>query len=197
MQKRIEICGGIASGKTTLARVLEQHGYIAIYERFEDNPFLKQFYQSNIQDNMFETEMVFALLHYNQIKQKQHEDAIVSDYSMLQDYSYGMQNLSLDEKKIFGNMYEYLSGMLAPTTLIIYLKCSIECLQERINRRSRDMEMSITKEYLQKNIKVLEHYLEQEKRLLIIDSGKYDFRGHDQGKVMDLIEKSISHFDKM
>lgn len=91
MRIRIEICGGIAAGKTTLAEVLEQNGYTAIYERFEDNPFVKQFYQSAEQDSTFETEIVFTLLHYNPIKQKQNEKMVVSDYSLLQDYCYGIQ----------------------------------------------------------------------------------------------------------
>ena len=61
--KRIEICGGIASGKTTLASILKQLDYNVVFERFMDNPFLNEFYTSNGSDNTFETEMVFLLLH--------------------------------------------------------------------------------------------------------------------------------------
>ena len=100
MIRRIEICGAIASGKSTLARLLDLNGYTAIYERFEDNPFLKQFYQEAGQDTSFETEMVFVLLHYSQIKQMQTKDLIVSDYSMLQDYCYALQNLNESEKSV-------------------------------------------------------------------------------------------------
>lgn len=192
MQKRIEICGGIAAGKTTLAGVMEKAGYTAVYERFEDNPFLGQFYKNSLVDSTFETEIVFALLHYNQIRQNQLEDIVVSDYSMLQDYSYGMQNLSDAGKNIFEDMHRYLSEMLAPASLIIYLKCGAECLYERIRKRSRDMEMTITKEYLQQHIKVLEHYLDREESILIIDSERYDFRGPDQEKVLGMIEAQIA-----
>ena len=54
MRIRIEICGGIAAGKTTLAEVLEQNGYTAIYERFEDNPRVTQCYQSTVPDTTFD-----------------------------------------------------------------------------------------------------------------------------------------------
>lgn len=190
MRKRIEICGGIAAGKSTLAKLLELNGYTAIFERFEDNPFLKEFYQNVEQDNTFETEMVFALLHYNQIKQMQKRDLIVSDYSMLQDYCYALQNLNEHEKKMFINMYEYLSGLLIPVNLIIYLKCGVDCLQNRIRERKRDMESTISREYLQQHIDVLEKELEKEENVLVIDSEKYDFRGPDKEIVLQLLNEA-------
>lgn len=190
MKKRIEICGGIAAGKSTLAKLLELNGYTAIFERFEDNPFLKEFYQNVEQDNTFETEMVFALLHYNQLKQMQKSDLIVSDYSMLQDYCYALQNLNEYEKKMFINMYEYLSGLLIPVNLIVYLKCGVDCLQNRIYERNRNMESTISREYLQQHIDVLEKELEKEENVLVIDSEKYDFRGPDKEIVLQLLNKA-------
>lgn len=188
MIRRIEICGAIASGKSTLARLLDLNGYTAIYERFEDNPFLKQFYQEAGQDTSFETEMVFVLLHYSQIKQMQTKDLIVSDYSMLQDYCYALQNLNESEKKVFENTYNYLSEHLIPNNLVIYLKCGVDCLQSRIRRRDRDMESTISRVYLQQHIEILEKELEKVENVLVIDSEKYDFRGPDSEEVLKLIE---------
>ena len=193
-RRRIEICGAIAAGKSTLARLLELNGYTAIYERFEDNPFLKQFYQNTGQDNTFETELVFALLHYNQMKHRQ-EDLLVSDYSMLQDYCYALQNLTETEKGLFINIYEYLLSRLMPIDLIIYLRCGVDCLQERIRERSRDMESTISREYLQRHIEVLEKELEKAENVLIIDSEKYDFRGADREVVLELIDGKLSEND--
>lgn len=68
---RIEICGGIASGKTTLAKLLEENGIgKAIYENFEKNPFWEAFYK-NPSKYAFETEIAFTLQHYHEIKKKQ------------------------------------------------------------------------------------------------------------------------------
>ena len=192
MRIRIEICGGIAAGKTTLAEVLEQNGYTAIYERFEDNPFVKQFYQSAEQDSTFETEIVFTLLHYNPIKQKQNEKMVVSDYSLLQDYCYGIQNLHGMGRKVFENMYDYLLDTLEPADLIIYLKCEADCLLERIHARSRENEMTIYKEYLQGNIDALEKFLKEKEKVLTIDSQKYDFRQPHKKEVIELISEALS-----
>ena len=191
MTKRIETCGGIAAGKTTLTRMLAENGFAPIYERFEDSPFLNQFYQNNASDNTFETEIACTLLHYSGIKQNQNEGIWVSDYAMVQDYSYGMQNLAPAQKEVFDQMYDYLCSTLVPADLIIYLKCSAECLRERIQRRSRDMETTITKEYLQRHIDVLEYNLKDEERLLVIDSEKFDFRERDQKMVLELVEEHI------
>ncbi len=192
VRRRIEICGAIAAGKTTLAGLLEANGYTGIYERFEDNPFLKQFYQNAGLDNTFETEMVFALLHYNQMKQNQRKDFIVSDYSMLQDYCYALQNLQVTEKEVFENMYEYLSGLLTPVDFIIYLKCGVDCLQNRIRKRNRNMESTISREYLQRHIEVLEKELEKKENVLVIDSEKYDFRGPHREIVLEMIEGTLN-----
>lgn len=191
MPKRIEICGPIASGKTTLAKLLEKHGYEAVYERFEDNPFLKAFYQDGGLDNTFETEVVFILLHYNLIKQKKYEGTLVSDYSLLQDYCYGMQNLAGDGQAIFLKLHAYLNRMVPKADRIIYLKCGVDCLKERILKRSRNMEQHISKDYLKKSIEVMDYYLQQRKDVTVIDSEKNDFTGKDQELVLEWLGVKI------
>ncbi|HRP37690.1 MAG TPA: deoxynucleoside kinase, partial [Candidatus Dojkabacteria bacterium] len=42
--QRIEICGGIASGKTTLANLLARLDIEPILENFQTNPFWQAFY---------------------------------------------------------------------------------------------------------------------------------------------------------
>lgn len=189
--RRIEICGGIASGKTTLAKLLEQNGYTAIYERFEDNPFLKDFYRDEKYNNAFETEMVFTLLHYNQLRLKEQNSLVVSDYSLLQDLSYGMVNLSKEELLVYQNIYDFMSSKLSSVNLIIYLKCSIDCLLKRIRERDRDMELTIGQAYLQKTIGALEQCIGRAEHILVIDSEKMDFTGPDQAAVLKLIRDAM------
>ena len=189
--KRIEICGGIASGKTTLTRLLEQEGYTAIYERFEDNPFLKDFYHNKKYDNTFETELAFTLLHYNQLKLKEQDKLAISDYSLLQDMSYGMANLSKDELSVYQNVYKFLSSKLQPANLIIYLKCSTKELLRRIQERDRSIELTIRKEYLQKTIETLEQCIEKTDHVLVIDSEKMNFIDSDKEVVLQLIKDAM------
>lgn len=189
MNKRIEICGAIASGKTSLAKILAQEGFISIYERFEDNPFLSSFYTDNEDNNVLETELVFVLLHYNLIKQKKNTGKIVCDYSLMQDYCYGANNLEQEEMSVFDNLYSHLIKQILPADLIIYLKCNVDCLLQRIKERDRKMEQSISKDYLQSNINVIENYLFTQDNILVIPSDKYNFIDIDNDK--DTVIKMI------
>ena len=168
MQGRIEICGGIASGKTTLASVLEREGFVAIYEKFDANPFLNEFYVNKTINSSFETEITFVLLHYNWIKTLLSEKKVVCDYAMLQDLSYGKNNLSFEEIAIFESLYNHLMTQICSPILTIYLKCNVDCLLERIKQRGRIFEQGIDRAYLQSSIKALEEELKNKKNLLII-----------------------------
>lgn len=191
MMQRIEICGGIAAGKSTLTRALETSGFSAVYECFGDNPFLKEFYQKG-HNNAFETEIVFLLLHYNQLTGLDNEKITVSDYSLFQDYSYALQNMNVAEVEIFDNLYRYVTSMLLKADLIIYLKCGVDCLLDRISERNREDETKITREYLSRHIEILERILRSVDNILIIDSEKYDFRGgDDKDYVLDIIKGTL------
>lgn len=191
MAYRIEICGGIASGKTSLAQILEKEGFLSIYERFEDNPFLNEFYTNSEDDNVLETEMVFMLLHYNLIKQKKNAGKLVCDYSLFQDYCYGLNNLEKEEIFIFEKVYNHLIKRILPVNLIIYLKCNVDCLLKRIKKRDRLMEQVISREYLQSNIDTIEEQLSKQDNVLIIHSDRYNFIQDDRSDVIEMIKDYI------
>lgn len=188
MNRRIEICGSIAAGKTSLTHVLEKEGFLTIYERFEDNPFLNKFYTDSEEDNVLETEMVFTLLHYNWIKRKKNEGNVVCDYSIFQDYCYAVNNLRKAERVVFESLYNYLMEQILPADLIIYLKCNVDCLLQRIKERDRGMEQNISKEYLQDNIDTIEKHLFTQDNILIIESDKYNFIENDKNIVIETIK---------
>ncbi len=189
MSYRIEICGGIGSGKTSLAGVLEKKGFLAVYEQFQDNPFLNEFYANNGEDGALETEIAFTLIHYNGIK-KCKEGKIVCDYSMIQDGCYGKCNLKNEDKIVFEKLYNYIIQKIPPADLIIYLKCNVDCLLQRIKQRDRKMEQNISGGYLQRNIDMIEKNLPQDKTL-IIQSDKYNFLKNDLENVLKMIDDNI------
>lgn len=175
MESRIEICGAIASGKSTAADALGALGYGVIHERFEDNPFLAGFYKDEKHGNAFETETVFMLLHSSLIRVSRFEKA-VCDYSMFQDYCYGVQNLCGAALSVFKGTYDYLMGTIGEPHLVVYLRCGTDCLLHRINERNRGMEAAIKKDYLERNIRIMEDNLGKAGNVLVIDSQECDFR---------------------
>ncbi|MCI9533638.1 MAG: deoxynucleoside kinase [Lachnospiraceae bacterium] len=187
-QGRIEICGGIASGKTTLARIMEKEGFCAVYERYQDNPFLGEFYKNKGVDCSFETEMVFTLLHYKMLRAISENKQLVSDYSLLQDLAYGKANLKKEEFAVFYQMYQYLMQQIALPRMIIYLKCRTKVLAERIADRAREMEQMVDIDYLSESILALEACLEGTSRVLVIESDRVDFINKDRDETVRKIK---------
>ena len=187
-QSRIEICGGIAPGKTTLARIMEKEGFCAVYERYQDNPFLGEFYKNKGVDCSFETEMVFTLLHYKMLRAISENKQLVSDYSLLQDLAYGKANLKKEEFAVFYQMYQYLMQQIALPRMIIYLKCRTKVLAERIADRAREMEQMVDIDYLSESILALEACLEGTSRVLVIESDRVDFINKDRDETVRKIK---------
>lgn len=145
--KRIEICGNIASGKTTLCRHFANKGFITVFENFQDNPFLQKFY-CNPPGFSFETEITFLLLHYNAIKLNQKKKISVYDFSIVQDIAYADVNLEGNRHKIFLELVTELYKEITLPSKIIHLQSPEEELIKRIKARKRDVETAITIDYL-------------------------------------------------
>ncbi|MDO9067584.1 MAG: deoxynucleoside kinase [Deltaproteobacteria bacterium] len=147
MKQRIEICGNIASGKTTLCQGMAQNGYHSIYENFHKNPFFEDFYENPVAYS-FETEVTFLLQHYHLLKTQKRNSPLACDYSLLLDMAYADVNLAGDRLKIFFEIVEELQRELGFPSQIVHLVCPEDVLLQRIITRSRDAETSITIEYL-------------------------------------------------
>ena len=85
----IAIEGPIGVGKTSLAKLLSKRlSAKLILEKFEDNPFLKEFY-SNQERFAFQTQLFFLLSRYSQHQDLKQVDlfskAVVSDYMIIKD----------------------------------------------------------------------------------------------------------------
>ena len=156
--ERIEVCGIMASGKTTLVRLFEKNGFGAFYW---ENPFVNAFYLDKSEECVFETEMVFTLLHYNGIRNNR---AVCYDYSLLQDLSYSEINLTGNHAAIYKEFYDSLMNEIQMPKYLIYLKCDVETAMIRLKKRGRNMEQEIPVEYLQK----IKEKLEEEAVMKIV-----------------------------
>lgn len=145
---RIEICGGIATGKTTLTKQLSRLGLTAVFEDFSSISFLSDFYK-NPDLYAYETEIAFLLQHVFQIKKSVTiNNPVVCDYSIEQDFAYALNNLSPVEMESFGQIYQISKSKLESTTLIICLQANPTTLKERIKNRGYAMEKDISIDYL-------------------------------------------------
>ncbi len=192
---RIEICGGIGAGKTTLANLIKKRDIFPVIENFKSNPFWEPFY-SNPNKYQFETELTFLLQHYHAVKAIQNESYLVCDFSLYQDLAYAKMGLDGHKLKIFELVFNEVLHELGQPDLLVYLTCLSDTLKERIERRGRSEEKSISCAFLDSLNKHIYHDVHHfdSNRILYLNSESYDFANDPvvQNEITNLIIDKIS-----
>jgi deoxyadenosine/deoxycytidine kinase len=200
---RIEICGGIASGKTSFASVMDRLALEIILEDFAQNPFWKAFY-TNPGKYIFETEIAFTLLHYHQIK-KQIEsgsEIIVCDFSFPLDLAYAKIGLTGSQLKTFERVYSEVRKELGSPSLLVHLKCDADTELARIRKRNRPEESSINLDFLDRLNKAVEKevsMLQPKCPIITVDSAVKDFANQEATKeeMRQLIRSHTKKFNRL
>jgi deoxyguanosine kinase len=190
---RIEICGGISSGKTTLANLLKTSKVEPLFENFRANPFWEDFY-SNPGQHIFETEITFLLQHYHEIKQAEQPSKILAcDFSLYLDLAFAKIGLKGPKYNAFCSVYDEAISELDYPNILIYLKCDAEILLDRIRARGREIEKNITSEFLKSLDDALKNEIDKIKnhsKVIIINSGELNFV--DDNTIRKNIAQNIS-----
>ncbi len=193
---RIEVCGGIASGKTTLAKLIAGNPTACVRENFKANPFWKEFH-ANRSGYAFQTEISFLLLHYNHIKSvAQKTSFLACDFSIILDYAYADVTLTESQCFAFDSVYHEIIREIGLPHLIVQLRCGSAELQRRIRKRRRQVESSVTRDFLDDLNRAIERRLPLSARevpIVEIDSERCNFAHDDKAKkdVIDLISQAI------
>ena len=147
----IVIEGAIGVGKTTLARLLQDHlDTDLLLEVFEENPFLSKFYESRAQ-YAFQTQMFFLLSRYRQqqnVPQTLSRSSLISDYMFAKDWLFARLNLAGDEWDVYQQLHAALAEQIAIPDLIVYLQADTNVLMGRIAQRDRPYERAMDRDYI-------------------------------------------------
>ena len=193
---RIEVCGGVASGKTSFADLMNHLGFNTLLENFQINPFLKDFY-SDAAKYTFETEISFILQHYHQIKKEQIDSKVnICDFSLFLDLAYAEIGLEGSKLKVFLRVFDEIKTELPPPALLVYLNCDAKAELTRIRSRGRVIEESVNLEFLEKLNKAVERQVANisgKTKVVSIDSAQKDFVKDEAVKqeLMKLVSDSL------
>ncbi|MEZ4767059.1 MAG: deoxynucleoside kinase [Caldilineales bacterium] len=148
----IAIEGPIGVGKTTVARILqeEMRGQV-LFEVFEENPFLGDFYADRAR-YAFQTQIFFLLSRYRQ----QHETVarllkrgpLFSDYLFAKDRLFAQLNLAGDELAVYEHVHAALGEQVIAPGLVIHLRATTDVLMTRIAVRDRPYERTMSRQYI-------------------------------------------------
>lgn len=179
----IAIEGVLGVGKTTFAKKFAADlNAKLILEEVDNNPFLEKFYK-DMKNNALQTQLHFLLARIKQQKElKQIElfqRTIVSDYLFDKDRIFAYVNLSEDELNIYEKIYQALINEkdLVRPDIVIYLQASIDTLMERIKKRGRDCEKSLSHEYIAKISEAYNYFFSHFPRtipLVIINTDEFN-----------------------
>jgi len=176
---RIEVCGGIGSGKTTIAALLAKYSVApALFENFHANPFWEAFYTDPAR-YAFETEVTFLLQHYHAVKRAAESSRLfVCDFSFVLDRAYVDVTLRDAKRDAFLAVFDEVQRELDTPSLLVHLRCSAETELARIQQRARASESSISTEYLQSLNDAVERHVEAVSptvRVVRLDSDRQNF----------------------
>ena len=192
----VVIEGNIGAGKTTLAgKISDQFNAQLILEHFGDNPFLPKFY-NDPEKYSFPLELSFLASRYKQLKeelvpQDLFKTFTVADYYFMKSLVFAASTLKEDEYNLYRQIFYIIYGTLPKPDIYVYLHLNPDRLMQNIERRGRNYEKSITKEYLQKIQDSYFSFFKQnpENKYLVIDINGIDFvaNKNDYSKIIDTI----------
>lgn len=154
-QKFIAIAGNIGAGKTELTAFLcKKYGLNPFFEPNDQNPYLADFYK-DMKTWAFRSQ-IFFLTHKFRLHREleQQSGTAIQDRTIYEDAEIFAKNLfrqrNIDKRdwKTYWELYETVAAALKPPDLMIYLRCPVKTLKQRIRIRGRKMEQDIPTAYL-------------------------------------------------
>lgn len=154
-QKFIAIAGNIGAGKTELTAFLcRKYGLQPFFEPNDQNPYLADFYK-DMKTWSFRSQIFFLThkfrLHRELEKQTGtsiQDRTIYEDAEIFAKNLFRQRNIDKRDWKTYWELYETVSSTLKPPDLMIYLRCPVKTLKQRIHLRGRKMEKDIPTAYL-------------------------------------------------
>lgn len=200
----IVIDGVVGVGKSTLMNILAEKGFTPFEEPVVDNLILEKFYYDRARYS-FPLQVFFLNKRFKYIKEASKIEKCVLDRSIYGDIIFAKMlyqkgEMSEEEFGLYEDLLENILEHVNPPKLMIYLESSVDGAIKKINKRGRDYEQVVEKEYWQVLNKEYEEYFGAYKisPILRINVDGLDFENNldDREYILKLIETKLEEITK-
>lgn len=195
----IVVDGVVGVGKSTLMNILAERGMIAFSEPVVDNPILEKFYYDR-ERYSFPLQVFFLNKRFKHIKEAAMINNSVMDRSIYGDVIFAKMlcdkgEMSKEEFELYKELLENMLEHVMPPKLMIYLEVSVDEAMKRIQKRGRDYEQVVERDYWEILNNEYKTYFGQYdiSPILRINVDGLDFENNEEDtiKVLDLIDEKL------
>ncbi|MDA9160547.1 deoxynucleoside kinase [Flavobacteriaceae bacterium] len=199
---RIAIAGNIGAGKTSLTKQLSKSlKYKSYYEDVIANPYLDDFY-NHMERWSFNLQIYFLNSRFKQLVSiDKGKENVIQDRTIYEDafiFAPNLNAMGLMTQRDYDNylsLFDTMINLVKPPDLLVYLQSSIPNLVNKIHKRGRDYEKTISIEYLSRLNERYEAWITNYNsgKLLKINVDDLDFVENkaDYETILELIKKEI------
>ena len=199
---RIAIAGNIGAGKTSLTKQLSKSlKYKSYYEDVIANPYLDDFY-NHMERWSFNLQIYFLNSRFKQLVSiDKGKENVIQDRTIYEDafiFAPNLNSMGLMTQRDYDNylsLFDTMLNLVKPPDLLVYLQSSIPNLVNKIHKRGRDYEKTISIEYLSRLNERYEAWITNYNsgNLLKVNVDDLDFVENktDYETILELIKKEL------
>ncbi|MFL2614991.1 MAG: deoxynucleoside kinase [Candidatus Marisimplicoccus sp.] len=199
---RIAIAGNIGAGKTSLTKQLSKSlKYKPYYEDVIANPYLDDFY-NHMERWSFNLQIYFLNSRFKQLVSiDKGKENVIQDRTIYEDafiFAPNLNAMGLMTQRDYENylsLFDTMINLVKPPDLLVYMQSSIPNLVNKIHKRGRDYEKTISIEYLSRLNERYEAWITNYNsgKLLKINVDDLDFVENkaDYETILELIKKEL------
>ena len=197
MRRSIAIAGNMGSGKSTLVDFLARtYDVSPFYEPNDENPYLPDFYK-DMKRWAFRSQLYFLSNKFRLHQELDRTPGVVAlDRTIFEDAEifatalHQMRKIDKRDWQTYWGFYQAILDAIKPPDLMIYLRCSMRTLRQRIKLRGRAMEQDVPLAYLKRLDRLYEAWIKsyEMSEVLVLETDRLDYI-HDLIHRLDVMER--------